>query len=332
MTRVVTDPAVGLFSTGHMPAVGYALSPPARRLALEWPRSRAWPRESEVAAVLAGRSIKARPFVVAAVAVAAAGAAVTAPIASADPPSSTLVANLTSVTVDIGGPVSMPVSVGLDSGCLNVFVHGQKYSVGAMSEDTGVATVSPDVSPGIHCGNTTGFTVATYSFATNPTAACAAFATHTTTIDFTPVSGPPGIQSKLAGTSIGVTVKDAQNLCGGGVVTGCPPSCPNSGDRMAAPGVTNAYLNAVDTSVPGNVVDKCTAAFGPKAWRGNLIKFIASWMPKPESIKEAPPVGVFADSNDWVDYVTSEVNDVCKTGIAASFDPTGIAGLSPYTP
>ena len=276
---------------------------------------------------MARDGMKVRPLMVTALTAATVAITMTAPFASADPPSSTLQASPTSVALDIGGPTSAPVAVGLDGGCLNVFVHGQKYSVSAVSENTGVATVSPDVSPGIHCGATTPFTVSTYSFVTNPTAACAAVSGSPTAIDFAPIAGPSGIQKKLSGTGISVTVADAGNLCdGGGGVTGCPPSCPGSGDRMAAPGVTNGYLNANDA-----VASQCASVFGPKAWRGNLIKFIAAWMPKPESIKEAPPVGAFADPNDWTDYVTSEVNDVCHTGIGPSFDPTGIPGLTPYT-
>ena len=221
-----------------------------------------------------------------------------APGASAAPPSSSLVATPTSVSLDIGGPTSAPVSVGLDAGCLNVFIHGQAYSVASVSQNTAVATASPDVSPGIHCGDTTSVTVATSAYSANPTAACAAVAASPTTVTFTPVAGPSGIQKKLVGTSIQVTVTNTGGLlCGGGGGGG-----GGGGSNPAAPAVANAYLNA-----NAALSAACKAAFGnSKSWRGALISSIAGWMPKPESVKDDASL-----YPDWVGFVQDHVNTVC---------------------
>src|SRR5439155_18017935 len=143
-------------------------------------------------------------------------------------------------------------------------------------------------------------------------------------VNFDPVAGAQGQQNKMAGTVVPVTVTDNSATCGGGGGGGGG----GTGDRPAAPAVANAYLNASDSTV----LSACKAAVGgAKSWRGDLISFIASSMPKPESNKEAPPVGAFTSADDWISYVVSEVNTKCADGIAPTFDPTTIPGLPGYT-
>jgi hypothetical protein len=231
----------------------------------------------------------------------------------ADPPSSTLVASTAAVTLDIGGPTSAGVTVGLDpTTCLNVFNNGQTYTVAAVSGNTSTASVSPANSAALHCSTA----APTFTISVTPQS-CAALGS--TTIDFTPVAGPPGIQDKLHGTSVAVTVTDQSGLCtsGGGGTTG-------GGGVPAAPAVANAYLDASPA-----VTAACQAAFGTKSWRGNLISFIAGWMPKPESVKDNSSI---FGNGQWVDYVTTEVNHKCHIAAPDSFDPTPFSVLTPYTP
>jgi hypothetical protein len=237
-------------------------------------------------------------------------------VASADPPLSTLVANPTAVSLDLSGPTTQNVTVNLDSNCLAAFKVGQTYTVTATITDTGVATVSPGTSVALYCGGSTGPFQASFTV----TAVCPG----TTTLNLDPVAGPPGIQKKLSGTQVPVSVTDVNNI-------GCnttPP--PPSGHRPAAPAVANAYLDA-NSSVTSACKSPYSAA--KNAWRGALISSIAAWMPTPESVKDN--LSIFPTDADWIDYVTSEVNHKCglSSSIPDSFDPTPfIPPLVAYTP
>jgi hypothetical protein len=238
---------------------------------------------------------------------------VSMPAGYADAPSSTLVANPAAVTLDIAGPTSAEVNVALDpTTCVNVFNNGQTYTVAAVSGNTSTASVSPANSSALHCSTAT----PTFTISITPQS-CAALGV--TTIDFAPVAGPPGIQDKLTGTSVSVTVSDNGGLCtsGGGGTTG-------GGGLPAAPAVTNAYLDASSA-----VAAKCQSTFGTKSWRGNLLSFIAHWMPVPESVKDDSSI---FGNGQWVDYVTTEVNHKCGFSASDSFDPTPFPGLPRYTP
>lgn len=251
--------------------------------------------------------------------------------AAADQPLSTLVASPTSVSLDIAGPTTGGVDVGLDAGCLNAFGNkngkGQTYGVLGVSDNTAVATVSQEVD-NRHCAYPTlpaHFTVTTSAYPTDlndpnyaskVAAACAAVGTATVT--FTPVAAPPGLSGKLQGTTVGVTVTNSTGLdCSGG---GTPP--PPTGDHNpAAPAVANAYLNNNT-----DVVSACQKQFPGKAWRGNLISAIAHWMPTPESVKDD---AALFPNNDWAVYVQSEVDTACKDGAVVSYlPPTGMPALT----
>ncbi len=246
-------------------------------------------------------------------------------VASAAPPHSTLVSTPSTVTFDISSATVQNVAVGLDSGCQNVFVKGQTYSITANSENTSVATVNPPASGALNCNfngtnPTATFTISTYSYSSDPTKACNAVAGSPTAVDFTPVAGPYGIQKQLSGAQVAVTVTDTTNLCGGDQ----NPGGGGGGDiRPAAPAVANGYLNASPAAY-----DACKATFSPsagKGWRGATISAIAAWMPKPESVKE--DTTIFPDASDWVAYVRSEVDHLCQVpGEPDSFDP------APYEP
>lgn len=228
-----------------------------------------------------------------AVAASMAGAA-TLTTASADPKISTLIANPTTVTVDLANSAGVPVTVALDSGCSAAFKQGQQYSITATVGLPVVATVAPSVSGALNCnGDPTKGAVNSATFTIK--AKCVTAPTKTT-VNFTPVAGPPGIQNKLAGTSIEVNVTNAAaTTCdGGGVIE-------EGGDNPAAPAVANAYLNANPDAAKA-----CKDHFGTKSWRGSAISGVAAIMPTPESIKDT------MDADAWVNQVvTTMLDPVC---------------------
>jgi hypothetical protein len=206
------------------------------------------------------------------------------------PPDSVLQATPSTLpTLDVvNAPTSTSVNVKLDSNCIAAFKVGQSYTITAVSSDPGIATVSPSVSNALQCaGSGANFTV---------TAVC----NGTTTLNFEPVAGPKGIQDKVAGTTVSVTVTNATSATCGTT----PP--PGGGTRPAAPAVANAYLNANSA-----LVAACKTAFASSknAWRGALISTIADWMPKPESIKD--DTTAYPTANDWISYVQAKVNALC---------------------
>jgi hypothetical protein len=235
-------------------------------------------------------------------------AAGTGPLALAAAKTSSLVATPNPVALDPTTPkTTQVVTVALDSNCSNALDNGHTYSITAVSSNTGAATVSPSESGALHCGSNASFTV---------TSVCNGSAA----VNFLPVvdNGAPGLQNKLGGTSVPVTVTGYDPLV-------CTGSTGGGDDRPAAPSVTNAYLN-----VSAGATAACKATFNnAKSWRGSVVSFIAGWMPKPESIKSNTTI--FPDPGDWVAYVESEVNHKCGiTGIPDwPIPPT--SGLPGYT-
>jgi hypothetical protein len=262
------------------------------------------------------------PRLLAAVLAAAALGVVTAATATADPPQSTLVANPAAVTFDIGGTTSAPVNVGLDAGCINPLNNGQSYTIVATSGSTAVAAVSPGPSAELKCGQTAPFAVSTTAWSSgigaNNTAACAAVGS--TSLRFTPVISAGGLQKKLHGVDVPVTVTDTADLCGDG---GGGGGGGGGGTNPAAPAVANGALNT-DPALSA----LCKKRFGnAKSWRGSTISFIADWMPKPESIKDADGV-----KDIWATYVVNELNTLCggATDADAAAYPTTYPALSGY--
>jgi hypothetical protein len=244
--------------------------------------------------------------------------------AAADMPSSTLLTSVPSVSLDIGGPTTGTVNVGLDSGCMNAFDnpkgHGQSYGIKGTSANAAVAGVS-DEQDGLHCSTDNPvtlpaqFTISTFAYPTDTTdpayeskraAACGAVGS--TTVTFYPVAGPHGQSDKMHPSApVTVTVSNNTPLDCSSIV---PPPPTNDGN-MAAPAVANFYLN----NNP-DVTTACQKQFGPKAWRGNLISAIAHWMPIPECIKDN---GQVFPANDWVTYISSEVDTACKDGKTVTY-------------
>lgn len=257
-----------------------------------------------------------RRAVVTAAVITAGGATIGVQAAKAAPPASSLVASPTALSLDVAGvgnPSSAPVSVQLDpSTCLNVFTAGQTYTITANSSDTtGATSVTGDSGP-LQCAPARQGVATSATFTV--TAVCPATSA---TIYFAPVSGPPAIQKKLSGTSVAVTVTDTSNSC-----TVIPPPPTPGGPNPAAPAVTNAYLNA-NSAVAGT----CQSTIGGRNWRGQLLSFIAHWMPRPESVKDT----YFTDSNDWILYVETEVNQACGVADGGFLEPNGGGSQSDAT-
>lgn len=209
-------------------------------------------------------------------------------------PSSTLVATPGAVSLVVGGP-SQAVNVVLDSGCVNALKNGLHYTVAVGTYNSSIATVS-GTSGAYNCGDSG----ATFTIAP---VACG-----TTNVTFNPVVGnnggqnPKGVQKMLSGVTVPVTVTDPANPTCGTITPG------DGRGRPAAPAVANMYLNASDPAY--SAACKKVAFKNAPSWRGNLISTVAGWMPKPESIKD--DLSVFPTDNDWVNYVTNQVDYFCK--------------------
>lgn len=228
---------------------------------------------------------------VVAVASAAALLTTTGGNATAAPTVSNLVATPNPVNLTVGGS-AQAVTVALDSNCPNALGTGLSYSVTYGSYDTTIVTIS-GTSGSYHCGDAG----ATFTFTP---VACG-----TTSVTFDPVVGnkggvnPSGVQNKVAGVTVPVTVTDPNNpTCSGGTNQG--------GDRPAAPAVANMYLNSSDSAY----IKACRQHVGGGSnWRGIVISDIAGWMPLPESIKD--DLTVFPTDASWINYVTARVDYYC---------------------
>lgn len=240
-----------------------------------------------------------------------------------------LTASPSSVSIDLnGGTNPVAVSVALDSKCPNALVTGHSYNIGAVVADTTVATLDKDSAGPLNCS----------SGAANPTASfnVEGLACGSTSVTLTPVVNPngnsdnaaPGIQRKVNPVSVPVTVTDSASVdpaCGGGTPGG-------GGANPAAPAVANMYLNG-SKAADQVVWNACQAADGGnKNWRGDLVSYIAAWMPTPESVKDDTSVFPNPDpttgGDDWTLYVEQEVNNLCGLAIDEGFPAP--ANLPPY--
>jgi hypothetical protein len=219
------------------------------------------------------------------------------------PPDSVLVANPTSLQLDVnplaptaGFPHSAQVTVGLDANCQNAITH-TKYTI--VPGTSSFVSVSPSMSGALSCGQTFTFTV-------TGTAVTAG-----STLDFAAVAKNQGLQKKIGGTSISIVVIDTT-----GTGSDCTQTntCPVNTGRPAAPAVANALLNTVD-----GLAAKCQTVFTGKDWRGRVISTIAGAMPKPESIKDNTVV--FPTDADWFLFVKNSL------GSTASPAFNGLYGL-----
>ena len=222
-------------------------------------------------------------------------------LATAAPAVSNLVASPTSVSLTVGGS-SQPVTLALDTNCPNALGTGLSYSVTYGSFDGTVVTISGS-SGSYHCGDVG----ATFTFTP---VACGS-----TSVTFQPVVGnkggqnPGGVQKKVAGVTVPVTVTDPNNpTCSGG-------GGNQGGNRPAAPAVANMYLNSSDSAY----IKACRQHVGgTNNWRGIVISSIAGWMPLPESIKD--DLTVFPTDASWINYVTAQVDYFC--GAASTPQPS----------
>jgi hypothetical protein len=204
-------------------------------------------------------------------------------------------------TINVTFPGSTNVSVALDPAtCPAALDGGLSYNAIASTANSATATVGIGApSTGIHCDGSISFTVT-------------ATGCGDTTATFTPVAYNkngklvPGANKKLAGTTVGV------HVTGDGCVIGGNEVPPPAGTNPAAPAVANQYIN----EQLGTDYAAFTCANGGykkagKLWRGALIKDVAAWMPRPESVKDN--TAIFATSGDWVDFVVSEVDSLCAS-------------------
>lgn len=212
-----------------------------------------------------------------------------------------LTATPSSVTLDLSGVNTAQVNVGLDSNCINALgapgKNSPTYSVLVGTYDTTIVTVT-GTSSSYKCSNAG----ATFTFT--------GMACGTANVPFDPAvanaggQDPGGLQNKLGGTSVDVTVIDSLSLdpnCGGQI------NNPPPGGRPAAPAVANHYLNFV---VDSSYIASCKHTVGGGSnWRGIVISDVAAWMPLPESIKD--DTSVFPNDWDWYSFVYSAVNAIC---------------------
>jgi hypothetical protein len=229
--------------------------------------------------------------------------------AIAAPAVSTLVVTPNPIAVTVGG--NTPVSVQLDGNCPNALDNGLNYNVLASTASSATATVGiGNPSTGVACGTPIIFTIHGVGCGT-------------TSATFTPVAynksgkAVPGANKKIAGITVPVTVTGDCGIGGNEVP-------PPSGSNPAAPAVANQYINEqLDQNF---VLAACSNTYkkGGKLWRGSLIRDVAAWMPRPESVKDN--TAIFATSGDWVEFVVSEVDSLCTGGGNISFDT--IPGLT----
>ena len=224
--------------------------------------------------------------------------------AIAAPTVSTLQVSPTPINVTFPG--SSNVSVALDPAtCSPALDGGLSYNAIASTANSATATVGIGTpSTGIHCDGSISFTVTA--------AGCG-----DTTATFTPVAYNkngklvPGANKKLAGTTVAVHVTGTGCSIGGNEVP------PPTGTNPAAPAVANQYINEqLGTDYTPFTCANLGYKKAGKQWRGALIRDVAAWMPRPESVKDN--TAIFANSGAWVDFVTTAVDDLCAGNPAAA--------------
>jgi len=188
------------------------------------------------------------------------------------------------VTVDASkAPTS--VTVKLDGHCPAAYGQGQSYGIAAISTQTSVVTVSPDSVSGLKCGST----AATFALTGK--------SNDTTTVRFDPVASAPGLQKKLAGVTLTVTVLNA--------TTSGTPGPPPAHKRPAVPAVANAYLDNA------KLVAACKTAFASAGhhWRGALISKVAHWSAV-NKLSKYKDTSAYTDTT-WTQKVQSQVDTYC---------------------
>jgi hypothetical protein len=201
------------------------------------------------------------------------------------PPGTTAV---TSVDIDYAASPTASVSVKLDNNCPNAYGTGQVYGIAAISSTPAVATVDPTSVSGLHCGSTgAAFTLT-------------GVANGTTTVRFDPVAKNSGLQKKLGGVSVTVTVTNAPT-------DGNPGGPPPAHKRPAAPAVTNAYLD------DPNLKAACKTAYASAGhhWRGALISTVAHWSARNHLSSKKDDTSLYATDNAWIMFVQAKVNELC---------------------
>lgn len=220
--------------------------------------------------------------------------AVSVGMASATPPSVSYLqvrvppstSPTTTLTIDGNVATTAVVNVKLDGNCPAVYGAGQKYGIAAISDHTAVAKVSPASKDGLKCGSAaTAFTIT-------------GVGNGGADITFDPVAKTQGLQKKLGGVVLHVTVK---NISGSSNNGGGPPGHK----RPAAPAVANAYLGNSAT-----LVTACQTKYGHN-WRGAVITQVAHWSAAGKWSTKKDNLTLFPTDDSWVQKVQGVVNTLC---------------------
>jgi hypothetical protein len=216
----------------------------------------------------------------------AAGVAIT-PAASAAPAKSYLVATPGSVNIDYVTSNPATIDLKLDNNCPTAYGTGQDYGIATDSSNPAVATVSPGSVNDKKCANTTQFTLTGLS-------------NGTTTLRFDPVAKNTGLQKKLGGVNVTVTVTNAPTDTN-------PGDPPPAHKRPAAPAVANAYLD------DNNLVAACKVAYADAGhhWHGALLRAVAHWAAVNHLGKAKNDTTLYPTDNSWIRYVQNHVNGLC---------------------
>jgi hypothetical protein len=194
----------------------------------------------------------------------------------------------TSVDIDYAISPTASVTVKLDSNCPNAYGNGQVYGIADISSTPAVATVDPASVAGLHCGAAgSSFTLTGVS-------------NGTTTVRFDPVAKNTGLQKKLGGVNVTVTVTNAPT-------DGNPGGPPPAHKRPAAPAVTNAYLDDPNLKA----ACKTTYASAGHHWRGALLRTIAHWSAQNHLSSKKDNTTLYPTDNAWIVFVQNHVNGVC---------------------
>lgn len=194
----------------------------------------------------------------------------------------------TPITIDYSGPHAVTIALKLDNNCPVVFSNpeAQDYGIAAVSDAPGVATVSPASVSGLKCSTVSSFVVT-------------AVANGGATVRFDPIAKNRGLQKKLAGVSVNVTVTNFPTDGNGGN--------PPGHKRPAAPAVANAYLTN-----PA-LVSACKTAYATAGhhWRGALIRTVARWSATNHLSSKKDNTSIYLTDNDWIQFVQAKVNTLC---------------------
>jgi hypothetical protein len=193
----------------------------------------------------------------------------------------------TPISITYSGSHDVTVTLKLDNNCPTVFGNqGQDYGIAAVSDAPAVATVSPASRSGLTCSTVSSFVIT-------------GVANGGATVRFDPVAKNRGLQKKLAGVSVNVTVSGFPTDGNGGN--------PPGHKRPAAPAVANAYLTN-----PA-LVSACKTAYATSGhhWRGALIRTVAKWSATNHLSTKKDNTSIYPTDNDWIQFVQAKVNTLC---------------------